>query len=92
MMEKSSGIYISVCIVNWNTRGPLSVCLKTLEAHTPPDDFEIIVVDNASTDGSAEMVRAEFPKVKLLPQIRNLMFAAPPHTPTQPDCDIPPPR
>ena len=74
MMEKTSGIYISVCIVNWNTWGPLAACLKTLEAQALPDDFEIIVVDNASTDGSADMVRAEFPKVTLLPQTRNLMF------------------
>lgn len=74
MMEKSSGIYISVCIVNWNTRGPLSVCLKSLEAQSPPADLEIIVVDNASTDGSVEMVRADFPRVKLLSQSSNLMF------------------
>jgi GT2 family glycosyltransferase len=73
-MEKSSGIYISVCIVNWNTRDALSICLKTIGAHSPPRDLEIIVVDNASTDGSAEMVRAEFPEVKLLPQKANVMF------------------
>ncbi len=74
MKEKSPVIYISVCIVNWNTRGPLAACLKTLEAHALPQDLEIIVVDNASTDGSADMVRADFPQVKLLPQTRNLMF------------------
>ena len=73
-MEQIPGIYISVCIVNWNTRGPLAACLKTLAAPTLADDFEIIVVDNASTDGSDEMVRAEFPQVKLLAQTRNLMF------------------
>ena len=73
-MENPSGIYISVCIVNWNTREPLATCLKTLEAQALPQDLEIIVLDNASTDGSAEMVRAEFPQVKLLPQTTNLMF------------------
>ena len=74
MMETTSGIYISVCSVNWNTRTPLAACLTNLGAQSPPDDFEIIVVDNASTDGSAEMVRADFPKVKLLPQPVNRMF------------------
>ncbi len=73
-MEKSPGIHISVCIVNWNTRGPLAACLKHLGAQALPEDFEIIVVDNASTDGSADMVRKEFPQVQLLPQKRNLMF------------------
>ena len=73
-METTSGIYISVCIVNWNTREPLATCLKTLRAQKLPPDMQIIVVDNASTDGSAEMVRRDFPQVQLLPQPVNRMF------------------
>ncbi|MFO1488604.1 MAG: glycosyltransferase [Verrucomicrobiota bacterium] len=73
-MEKPSGIYVSVCIVNWNTCGPLATCLKFLGAASLPADLEVIVVDNASTDDSVTMVRRDFPQVKLLPQTVNLMF------------------
>jgi GT2 family glycosyltransferase len=65
---------ISVCIVNYNTRDLLAICLNALGARTLPADVEVIVVDNASTDGSADMVRTQFPQVTLLPQTANRMF------------------
>lgn len=67
---------LSVCIVNWNTRDLLRECLASL-LHFPPvnDEIEIIVVDNASADGSAEMVAAEFPKVVLIASAANLGYA-----------------
>lgn len=67
---------VSIVIVNWNTRDVLRNCLCSL--HTDHRDllFEIIVVDNASKDGSAEMVRSEFPAVRIVANDRNLGFAA----------------
>jgi GT2 family glycosyltransferase len=73
-MSASISISISVCIVNWNTREALRACLTALGADKPAEDVEIIVVDNASADDSAAMVRTEFPRVKLLAQTTNLMF------------------
>ena len=67
---------IAVIIVNWNTREDLRRCLKSLTAESSPVvDYEILVVDNASTDGSAQMVTAEFPKVHLLVNQENLGFS-----------------
>jgi N-acetylglucosaminyl-diphospho-decaprenol L-rhamnosyltransferase len=59
---------IAVAIVNFNTRGYLQACLATVQAESPR---EIVVVDHASTDRSAEMVRAEFPQVVLLAKSTN---------------------
>lgn len=65
---------LSVIIVNWNSRDDLRACLMSLRAqsHCP---LEIIVVDNGSSDGSAEMVATEFPECRLLQQTDNLGFA-----------------
>lgn len=53
---------MAVAIVNLNTREPLRACLQTVIAEAPP---EIVVADNGSTDGSIEMVQAEFPAVRI---------------------------
>ena len=67
---------LSVVIVNWNTCEHLRRCLQSLKDNAPPNETEVIVVDNASTDGSASMVRSEFETVKLLAQTANLGYAA----------------
>lgn len=67
---------ISVVIVNWNTAALLRDCLGSLYRHAGRSIAEAIVVDNASTDGSPEMVRREFPGVRLLVNDRNEGFAA----------------
>lgn len=67
---------ISVIIVNWNTRSELERCLRTLLSPALPSDWEVLVSDNASTDGSAEMVARNFPGVKLVPNKANLGYAA----------------
>ena len=69
---------LTVVIVSWNVRDLLRRCLNSiLGAPTAaPFGTEIIVVDNASTDGSAEMVRAEFPNVKLIANRENRGFTA----------------
>lgn len=63
---------LSIVIVSYNTRDDLRGCLESLQAVQPTP--EIIVVDNASSDGSADMVRADFPHVRLLAQTRNTWF------------------
>jgi len=67
---------LSVCIVNWNTRDLLRACLRSLAANAGERAREVIVVDNASMDGSAEMVAAEFPQVTLLANRENTGYAA----------------
>lgn len=67
---------LSVCIVNWNTREDLRSCLKALAAHPyTGGPQEVIVVDNASADGSAKMVREEFPEVRLIANAVNANYA-----------------
>ncbi len=63
---------LSVVIVNYNTREDLRACLQALQGSSLP--AEVIVVDNASRDGSAAMVAAEFPAVRLLAQAHNTWF------------------
>ncbi len=57
---------VSVLIVNWNTRALLAACLESLEQAEAPGTLELVVVDNGSNDGSAEMVRARFDTVTLV--------------------------
>jgi len=66
---------LSILIVNWNTRDLLADCLRSIQAHPPTRPFEIVVVDNASSDGSAEMVRQEFPEVILIASPVNTGYA-----------------
>jgi GT2 family glycosyltransferase len=65
----------SIVVLNWNGKGMLRTCLQSLSNLTYPD-YEIIVVDNASTDGSPEMVTREFPSAKVIVNEENLGFAA----------------
>ncbi len=64
---------LSVVIVSYNTRDLLRNCLLSLRESVGLD-LEIIVVDNASSDGSAKMTRAEFPEVRLLAQSLNAWY------------------
>lgn len=66
---------LSIIIVNWNTRDMLRDCLASLPAATEGLTTEILVVDNASSDHSAEMVTAEFPRVRLIESGGNLGFS-----------------
>lgn len=67
---------VSVVIVNWNTRDLLNQTLKSLYKNTKGVTFETILVDNGSTDGSMEMVRRIFPRVKTVKLPVNKGFAA----------------
>lgn len=64
----------SVIIVNWNAKANLEECLISLLKVTY-SPFEIIVVDNASTDGSVSLVKKKFPSVKIVKASKNLGFA-----------------
>jgi len=66
---------ISIVIVNWNTRAMLKQCLESVFQQTTAS-FEIFVVDNASGDGSGEMVLHDFPAVRLIQNPDNRGFAA----------------
>ena len=68
---------LSIIIVSWNVKELLQRCLESIFQHPPSGlQFEVIVVDNASTDGSAAMVRDGFPQVQLLVNDENLGFTA----------------
>ena len=65
---------LSVTICSWNTQGDLRQCLASLEAVRDELPFEVLVVDNCSEDGSADMVEREFPWVRLFRMSTNLGF------------------
>jgi GT2 family glycosyltransferase len=66
---------ISVVIVSWNARDHLRECLSSVRKTADATVKEIIVIDNASSDGSSEMVAAEFRDVTLIRATENLGFA-----------------
>lgn len=66
---------ISVVIPSFNTRTLLAACLRSLEATRDACELGVVVVDNASRDGSAEMVARDFPWVRLLTCRRNLGYS-----------------
>ena len=63
---------VSVVIVSWNVRDQLQ---KALELLAPSPELEVIVVDNASGDGSAQMVAKQFPGVQLVCNESNTLYA-----------------
>lgn len=66
---------VSIVIANWNGRSWLAQCLPTLQRQTFTD-FEIIIVDNGSTDGSVAWLTDNWPDVRVIPLKMNLGFAA----------------
>jgi GT2 family glycosyltransferase len=67
---------VSIVVINWNTREILRECLSSITEQTQGIKYEVIVVDNASTDGSAEMVKDDYPEVVLVENSENRGFAA----------------
>ncbi len=68
-------IEVSVCIANWNCRDMLRDCLRSLLRQPQGVRLEVVVVDNASSDGAAEMTEREFPEVALIRNSENRGFA-----------------
>jgi GT2 family glycosyltransferase len=67
---------ISFIIVNWNTRDLLQDCLDSIIKTAEPLTYEIIVVDNASTDGSAGMLAEKYPQARMIANRENRGFGA----------------
>lgn len=69
-------ILVSIIVVNWNVRELLLACLKSIFDHTrlAHGAFEVIVVDNASGDGSTSAVREHFPQVRCIANAENVGF------------------
>ncbi len=65
---------LGIVIVNWNTRDYLRRCLETVAASRGIERYHAVVVDNASTDGSAEMVQQLFPQVDVIENEANIGY------------------
>ncbi|HVH66132.1 MAG TPA: glycosyltransferase family 2 protein [Candidatus Acidoferrum sp.] len=66
---------VAVVVLNWNGRHHLEACLASLQAQTYAGPRQVVVMDNGSTDGSADFVRSRFPDVRLIRSEENLGFA-----------------
>ena len=66
---------VSIIIVNWNEQKLLRECLTSIKDHTDYPNFNVIVVDNGSTDGSVGMIRRDFSWVKLIESRTPFCFA-----------------
>jgi GT2 family glycosyltransferase len=69
------GCELSIVIVSWNVRDMLRDCLRSIEQQNTGGWAEVVLVDNASSDSTCEMVHQEFPWVRLIDNPRNLGFA-----------------
>jgi GT2 family glycosyltransferase len=76
-VSPSTQLDVSIIIVNWNTKELLLSCISSVYTNISNKlKYEIIVVDNASCDGSSEAVKKTYPQVLVIQNKRNLGFAA----------------
>lgn len=76
MKSKTPQKDLAIIIVNYNTKDLLFNCLKTIKAaEKPSKGLEVIVVDNGSTDSSRQMLKKDFPEVKVILNSKNLGFS-----------------
>jgi len=69
--------FVSIVILNYNGAHYLPICLEAVRGQQYPSDrFEVIVSDNGSTDGSLELLRGQYPWVRVIANRRNLGFAS----------------
>jgi len=66
---------LSIVIVTHNSRSPVEKCLDSIAEHPPAGSFEIIVVDNASVDGTPDMIAERFPSVRLIRNAENIGYS-----------------
>jgi N-acetylglucosaminyl-diphospho-decaprenol L-rhamnosyltransferase len=66
---------VAIIIVTYNSKDEIAACLQSLVGHTKPFEATITVVDNASTDGTADLVRRQFPSVQVIETGGNLGFS-----------------
>ena len=69
--RKNFKMDVSIIIVNYNTLKITSECIDSITEKVTDIEYEIILVDNASTDGSMELVRDKFPQVQLIVNQKN---------------------
>jgi GT2 family glycosyltransferase len=70
-----SGPALSVVVLSWNTRELTLACLRALAADSPKHSREVVVIDNDSSDGSADAIAAAFPRTVLARNSENLLYA-----------------
>lgn len=70
-------IELSICVPTLNASSYLKACLESIKTYTKPDSYEVIVVDNDSTDDTAAMIQRDFPEVTLIRNERNEGFTRP---------------
>lgn len=75
LLPNCSTVETSIIIPTYNARLLLRDCLASIFLHRPTAPFEVIVVDDASSDGTAEMVATDFPQVRLLRNRHNVNYA-----------------
>jgi GT2 family glycosyltransferase len=66
---------LSIIILCWNDKKVIDDCLKSIYSTTLAIDFEVIVSDNGSTDGSIDLIRGRYPEVRVIENGQNLRFA-----------------
>ena len=66
---------LSIIFVNWNSTDYLRDCIASIFEYTRGISFEIVVVDNASPSGDADMLAEQFPEITLIKSSQNLGFA-----------------
>lgn len=66
---------LSIVVVTWNSESFIGDCLRSIDAARKGIDCEVLVVDNASTDGTREVIESQFPWVELIESQENLGFA-----------------
>ncbi|MGF1458844.1 MAG: glycosyltransferase family 2 protein [Leptolyngbyaceae cyanobacterium] len=71
-----SPVQVSIIVVNYNGSGVILDCLASVFQHFDPLRVEVIVVDNASQDGSPELIAQTYPRVRLIQQTQNVGFGA----------------
>jgi GT2 family glycosyltransferase len=75
LRNQESAMKLSIVIICWNDWKVIENCLRSIFDCTHRTEFEVIVSDNGSTDGSIEKIRAQFPQVRLIENSANLGFA-----------------
>jgi GT2 family glycosyltransferase len=73
--DTETSLELSIICVNWNSLEYLFDCVASIYEHTSQISFEVIVVDNASPEGGVEMLKEDFPQVKIVRSDRNVGFA-----------------
>ncbi len=73
-LNRSQSLDLVISIVSWNSKDLLRKCLESLRLHVNPATTRVVVIDNASADGTPEMIRREFSEVTLVESGGNLGF------------------